>query len=391
LKSFIEPLAGNEAPTAVIFAAASLSTVGRTSDRDARDSGTARCEVVQDQYRAIGVSAAEGRANFYVVQGDSAAMGRNDGLENLAGVTGAGQVLRVVNEGFAPRVLADASAYWLATLAPDAGDRPGPPQRLEVTTTRPGVTIRARGDAALGSRSAGAAKGGPTSARDMIRTAAKFTDLQLRATAYAARGAADKLNVLVMAEPVDPTVKIKEMSVGFFDQEGKGGSTAPTQIATYPITTVLPLGSGQYRLRVAAVDTNGKSGAVDVTVNTALTTAGPLKLSQLLFVAPNEKGVMAPRLTFSTEDKATVVLEMYGTPTAAVSAKFELAKTDIGAALKTLQPTGGGPTNEPDKFQIVGEIPLADLAPGDYVVRVIVQMEGQPEGRVSKTFRKIAK
>ena len=47
----------------------------------------------------------------------------------------------------------------------------------------------------------------------------------------------------------------------------------------------------------------------------------------------------------------------------------------------------GGPTNEPDKLQVFGEIPVDKLAPGDYVIRAIVQMEGQPEGKVIRTLR----
>lgn len=389
LNSLIQPLAGGETPTSVVFIAASLVTP-MTSPL-VGDSGT--CQVVQSHYQAIADSAAVARVNVYIVQGDPGTMGRDTGLENLAGVTGAGQVMRVVAEGFAPRVLAEASTYWVATLAPDPSDRPGQAQRLDVKAVREGVTMHARASAAVSRAAAApaAAKSGSATPKEMIATMAPFTDLQLRAMAYVSRGQGEKMNMLVFAEPVDPTVKIAAMRIGYFDQANKGASTDAPQVATYPIAMgPLPLDAGRYRVRVAATDTSGKSGAVDVTVNAALTPAGPLKLGSLLLGAPTEKG-MSPRVQFSSEEKIIAYLEMFGQITGGISVKFELAKSDSGPAITTLQATGGGPTSEPDKFQINGEMPIAKLEPGDYVLRAVVQMEGQPEGKVLRTFRKIAK
>ena len=59
-----------------------------------------------------------------------------------------------------------------------------------------------------------------------------------------------------------------------------------------------------------------------------------------------------------------------------------------GPALKTIQP-GGQKTSEADKFLLLGEIPIADLKPGDYVIRAFVSLEGQPEGRDIRTLRKV--
>ncbi len=149
---------------------------------------------------------------------------------------------------------------------------------------------------------------------------------------------------------------------------------------------------GQYRVRVAATDDSGKSGAVDVQVNAGLGTAGPLKLSSLLLGAPQGENGMKAQLTFSTEEQLMVYMELYGQLTAGIEVKFEIAKSDAGPALgDPYPPAGGGPTNEPDKLQVFAKIPIAKLAPGDYVIRALVKMEGQPEGKVIRTFRKVAK
>ena len=391
LNGLMPQLAGYEGARAVIFIAASLSTPGNASSSTAGS-----CEVTKEHYDAIRTMSADARANVYLVQADAGSLGRNDGLDWFAGQTGAGSVLRVVNEGFAPKVLSEASSYWVATIAPDPSDKPGQHQQVDLKISKAGVTPKARPEFAVPRpEMAAAAAGGAgktTAPKDMIATKADFTDLQLQATAIVQRGAADKMNVFIFAQPADPTVKLTAMRVGYFDATNKGASLDSPQVATYPVTTVLPLTPGQYRIRVAATDTSGKSGAVDVNVDTTLVQAGPLKFSGLMLGSPDDKNNLKPRLIFSNEEKLQVFFEMYGTPTAQVTAKFEVAKTDTGPAIKTYQPAGGGPANEPDKFQIFGEIPLKDFPePGDYVVRVVAQMEGQPEGKILRTFRKVAK
>jgi len=155
---------------------------------------------------------------------------------------------------------------------------------------------------------------------------------------------------------------------------------------------VLPLAAdpGKYRLRVAAVDANGRSGAVDYEINADFTPAGPLKLGGLLLAGPRGEG-FAPQLLFTDESDLGLSIDLFGDlSTIKVGAKFEIAATPDGPALAEGQPGGSG-TTEPDRFVLSGKIPIAKLAPGDYVVRVIVQAEGHPEGRVTRTMRKVAK
>jgi hypothetical protein len=140
-------------------------------------------------------------------------------------------------------------------------------------------------------------------------------------------------------------------------------------------------------VRFAATDASGRGGAVDYTVNAELTQAGPLKLSGLVVAALRDKA-MAPAMQFKDEATAVGYVEIYGQITGQVSARMEVAETVDGPAIKKIQP-GGQKTSEADKFLLIGEIPIADLKPGDYVVRAFVNVEGQPEGRVVRTLRKV--
>ena len=391
--SLLGTLASNSTPTSVVFIAGSLSAAPA---KDSGSSGT--CEVVQGDYQRVADAAAESRVNMYVVQGESATMGRNDGLESLAGIMGAGTVMRVTGEGIAPRILADASTYWVATVAPDPSDKPGQAQRLEVKAVKDGVTVHARGSAAP-SRAAmaapaaagGAAKPGAASPKDMVASQAAYTDLQLRAATIMQRGQGDKINVFVQVEPVDPAVKLTAVRVGYFDAANKGGALDVPKIGTYPVTQILPLAAGQYRVRVAATDSTGKGGAVDLNVNAGLTPAGTLKISGLMTGAPEGDKGMKPQLQYVSEPNVLVFLELYGQFTAQIGVKFEIAKSDAGPALDTYPPAGGGPTNEPDKLQVFGQVPIDKLAPGDYVIRAVVEVEGKAVGTAMKTIRKVAK
>ena len=181
-----------------------------------------------EHYQSLGPAAAAARANVYVVQQDPNVTQRNDGLENLAGVTSAGAVLRLAS-ATSPlaRIASETGADHVATFDTEANDRPGQNQRLELKVGREGVTTRARNEVFI-PRPAGAAAAKPgatPSPRDMMRETRAFRDLPLRVTAFTSRAPGDNklapsFGVIVMAEPVDPSVKITAATAGLI---GSGG------------------------------------------------------------------------------------------------------------------------------------------------------------------------
>ena len=261
--------------------------------------------------------------------------------------------------------------------------------------TREGVTVKSRADVAM-SKSASPRPAGKTmTPSEIVATMTPFTDLQMRVMHVVSRGAGGKLNVLTMTEPADPSVKITALTAAIFSVGAQKAATAARadekQLAGKPILLPLGVDAGKYRVRLAAADASGRTGAVDFEVNAELTTVGPLKLGSILMLAPRGES-FAPQLQFSDEPEIVPYVELYGD---FATVKFKGAAVDVaatpdGPALVTGVP-GGQQTNEPDKVIINGKIPIAKLAPGDYVVRVIVQAEGAPEGKVFRTFRKIAK
>ena len=112
-----------------------------------------------------------------------------------------------------------------------------------------------------------------------------------------------------------------------------------------------------------------------------------MKLSGLILGTTSAAG-FRPALEFKSEQTSSAYMETYEalTPDAKVAARMEIAQSD--ACLSTVQPGGRG-TNEPDRFQLTAELPIASLAPGDDVVRAFLSVSGGPEGKVVRTLRKL--
>ena len=79
-----------------------------------------------------------------------------------------------------------------------------------------------------------------------------------------------------------------------------------------------------------------------------------------------------------------------GSPGAPVSALLELAMTPNGPAPLAM-PLAIAPTDTPNRYRATGALPIGQLPDGDFVVRAIVGIEGQPAGRVVRTLRKVVR
>ena len=388
LRNMMDALAGSEAPTSVLFIASSLSLQGNIG----ANTGNLRCEVLTEHYSGIASAVANGRVNLYVAQGDDTSSQRDNGLENLAGVGSAGGVVRAIPGGLT-RILAENSGYYLATLQPESSDKPGSTAKLEVKVAREGVATRARADVMLGARGNRAVAKAMTP-REMIATTAPFNDLQLRSVAVVSRGAEGKMNVTTLTEPVEAGVKLAAVSAVIIapgaDKAAFARTATEKELAGRMVVLGLAADPGKYRVRVAATDAKGRAGAVDVEVDATLVSAGPLQIGQMLLLAPRGDG-FAPQMIFTDEAEAAVVFDLFGPlTTSKVGLKVDIAATMDGPTLVE-GVLGYAPTSEPDRFTINAKLPIGKLAPGDYVVRAVAQVEGQPEGKVTRTLRKVAK
>jgi hypothetical protein len=370
--------------TMVVISAQMVAPAAQT----ARAGTSQPCDLTTNDFQKTGVAASQAHARVYVIQPDTSATANTEGLESLAGATG-GQYQRISTDAnpFA-RIALETSAYYVATVDSEAGDRNGQSHRVEIKVAREGTTVRTAPQMTLARPAARAAALSP---KEIVKTTSAFRELPLRFAAYPSRGTDGKVQVLVIAEPLDRGTTLNAATLALIDGTGRiavQASADEKQAATLPMLMAIPATPGSYRLRLAATDTNGRMGAVDHTFSADLVPAGPLKLSALVLGTTGANG-FTPAFQFSTEPSAVAYLEIYGQIAGQqVTAQIEVAATVDGPAIASVKP-GGRATAEPDKFILTAEIPLAALAPGDYVVRAIVALAGQPEGRVIQTLRKV--
>jgi hypothetical protein len=144
---------------------------------------------------------------------------------------------------------------------------------------------------------------------------------------------------------------------------------------------------GPYRLRVAAIDSNGRRGATEYEFVAELTDADPLALSQMALGVSREGG-FTPKMVFGTDQAAVAYFEIYGRPPQAdsVSVRLEIAAGPDERALTSA--SARIVTQGNDRRIALGALPIAALSPGEYVVRAIVSVDGRPVGRVTRTLRK---
>jgi hypothetical protein len=380
LRSMLGQFAGSAQPVILLFFSADLATPSGTSS-----GGT--CDLTTDQYQNLGTTAAAARAHVFVINHHNSVAGRNEGLETVASVTGAGSVHRLAGQkDLLTKIVAETSAYYEATIDAESSDRAGQAQRMDLRVSRDGVEVHHRPEVVLSATTS--AKPG-TAPRDMLRETRAFGDLPLRVVGIPSRDAGGRIKVAVFAEPVDAAAKLTAGEIALIDGSGKFAPAVldAKQLAGRPIVSALSVAPGPYRLRFAAVDGGGRAGAADYQINASLTDAGPLKMSGLMITGLKNNAI-APQLQFSNEPSALAYFEIYGELTGQVAARIEVASSLDGPALQTIQP-GGQKTNEADKFVLTAPIPIEALKPGDYVVRAFVAVQGQPEGKIVATFRKV--
>ena len=384
MRGLLSSLAGATTSPTVIFFSTGLSATIRTTGK----LGTSQCDLSTDSFRDVGTAAAEGRVHVYVVQADLNIAPRNEGLDNLAGVTGAPvMTLAGASDNPLKRIALETSSSYLASFMPEPSERNGQPHRLELRVTRPDVTVRATPQLPLARPLPRTARKTPGNPREMLREATIYRDVPLRVAAFPSREG-DKIKLVAIGELVEPSTKLAAAVIGVYDLKGKliAQSTAtPDSLGASPLTFAVPLAPGRYRLRLAVTDTSGRGGTADYDVNADLLTVGALKLSAL--VLGSDSAGFKPTLEFASEPSAIATFELYGKPPAQLPLKLDIAATADGPPLLQVQPSGAG-TKDPDRFIISGVFPLATLAPGDYVVRATVGTPESGEGRLTRTLRK---
>ena len=352
------------------------------------------CPVTTEDFQNIGNLAASAHTDLYVFHVTEGMVDRSStqaaGIESLAGVTGS-EIVRL-NTSAQPsiaRMLRETSAYYLGTFEAEAGERTGQPLRLELRSTRDKVRVRARPVIEIPKET----KRSALKPQDMLRVAGEHHDLPLRAAAYTSRTAgSDEVKIVALFEGAEPGVSLASASLGLFDEKNtlkKQWTAQSADLSKRPVMAAITAPPGVYRLRVAAVDTQGRGGTTDYDMVAEVPRADPLKVSALVLGTQQQGGGFAPRLEFSGADPVVIgLVEIYGVPKGGnVTVDLEVAPGVDGTPLASAQTTVSQGNVEDIRIAF-GGFSIASLAPGDYQMRAVIKLDGKAVGRVVRTLRK---
>jgi VWFA-related protein len=316
------------------------------------------------------------------------------------------------------RIVQDNSSYYVLAYYPPATDKkPGTFHKIEVRVARPGVSVRARQGYATPTTKraaalANAAKTTSPEIQNAFDSPLPLTGLTLHVFAAPFKGTSGNASVLVLTEMSGRNLKITpkntvELSYRAMDAEGKvrGGDT---QLVTLPenvrpevrtrmeevglrITDRMDLPSGRYQVRVAAHDTGGGSlGSVTYDLDVPDFNKDPLTISGLALTST--AGIVMPTMhpdalmkdvmpaspvalrRFPTNDEIALFAEVYDnaassphkvdiTTTITADDGNVVFKADEERASSDIKGKRGG-------YGYSAKIPLKDIAPGTYVLKV---------------------
>jgi VWFA-related protein len=338
-----------------------------------------------------------------------------DGLEQLAGQT-RGRLLQIsagTGAGIFERLNRELSGYYLIGFEPTAADRTGRQRRIKIQVRRKGLTVRARPTFALIREATLASAGGgvvDTSrapeeiVKDLLASPLPDRGVPMRVATYnLAESGSTRVRVVIAAEIGEPAREPAEWQAGILvadrnDKIAAGNVTrvilspaSPRQPSPRLLQTAVLLDPGEYTLRLAVVDPDGRTGSVHHTIRAGLTrTAARQEVSDLLVApepTPPDPARVMPSPLVDTES-VSLVLSVVGQNNAQLAntaVTVQIAESPLGPPLTSIElPLA---LREGSLRTFGGLARLGLLPPGQYVARAVVTAPGHPETRVMRLFK----
>ncbi len=344
-----------------------------------------------------------------------------DGLDQLAGQT-RGRVLQVSagsGAGIFERLNRELSGYYLIGFEPTEADRTGRQRRIRLQVRRKGLTVHARPTFALprdaaaiaaaaastgSSDGAGEMRAPEDVIKDLLSSPLPDRGLPIRVATYNTADSKDsRVRVIIAAEIGDPASVPVEWQTGILvlDRDDKPAAGNLVRIILSPVTphaaspallqTTVLLEPGEYILKLAVANADGRTGSVLHTIRAGLTrTAGRQEVSDLLIMpeatAPDPPRLMpAPMVDTESVSFQLSVAGQNNAQLANTSVSVQVAESETAPAISTIAlPLA---LREGAVRTFGGMVRLGLLPPGQYLARAIVTTPGQAETRVTRTFR----
>jgi VWFA-related protein len=369
--------------------------------------------------------AARARTTFYVVQPDESMFdadmprtlgGLNydalvaEGLEQLAGLT-RGSYYKVATSGAGvfDRISRELSGYYLLSFEPTEADRTSRNRRIRVEVGRRGLTVKSRSTYAV-TDSAAAAANAALSPEDQVKgllvSPLPTAGLPMRVATYSVANTVDDdtVRVILSAEIGEPATNSVEWPVGllvfgsndkvFVDTTRFMMLSPATDRGASPrlVTMTIALTPGEYSLRLASIDHEGRTGSVHHTIDARLhrIAGNDVRASDLIISSEVADGGAPRPIPSGIHYSETMysIIELIGSDAERVSKSrvtVQIAESDSAPALVTAEAQPIPRTKGQRAFAAL--LRLGVLPPGEYVARAVVKVPGQPDTLVTRSFR----
>jgi len=397
-RSHIQTLLGNlvtvstqlrtvHAPTTIVLISGGLAfdqesyALFEQAQRAIQDAGLGFYAVQVDQPESQASDSKAAGAAFY------SSSDRASGLSSLATMSG-GVILQGVGraKGVFERMRTEITEAYELGVEPQPGDLDGKPHEVKVTTSRK-ATVRARKYVTAENPPSDPA----TYLAQLIAQPVDVGDLPIAIAAHSVRGdEATTLKVMIRADighGVTTTAPVRYQAVVIGANGNAGVNVTGTAASDGGVVITTQLAPGRYRVRLAAVEANGRSGTLEVPIVAGLRSVGGFQLGDLI-VGTVAGQSLTPSIYAPAGNPLVPTLEM----TTADSARF--AQTSVGFEVRrpgsddvVVTGTSRLEQTQYDRQQIArGTVPTSELAPGEYTLSAVIKVDGQPAGRVSRTF-----
>lgn len=324
-----------------------------------------------------------------------------EGMEELIG-HGRGSIFPVAVNATAAfnRLSLELSGYYLLTFEPETADRDGRRHDIAVNVSRPGLTVRARRQ--FSADPVGAAKPIDDLLTDTMRSALPAADFDLKLTTFSYRDeASGRVKVIVGAE-IDRTFNAAgPLALAYHVRGEAGPPAAHVEKSITPAKgqegrpqhylAALVLEPGAYTIKMAVVDDRGHRASVTRAFDAKLTSAGQVRLGELMLVQPGAGSSLRPvidtRVDTGTIAAYTELYSQAEAQLARAALTLEIAASEDGRPIDSIPMTIAGAAG---KRVARGTLPVHMLAPGAYVARAVLTSDGRPVARISRPLTIVA-
>jgi VWFA-related protein len=405
LRVLMDQLASSKAPKTVVYLSEALVVDEDRSELDWVGPLAAKGQIALHVIRidAPAADASSSRRSFGRTADIAVA---EEGLSILAGLA-RGSLFRMVGnaDNIFNRLALEMSGYYLVGFEPEAGDRDGKPHKIKISVPgRQGINVRARQDFSIEEPRP---QTDEEALAETLQSPLLASDIRLKATAYTFHDeTSKKLRILIAADidrSLNPAARI---ALGYALLDGSGNivsSQFERQLKTpvngntqtqHFVAAALGGAPGVYGLKLAVVDEEGRRGSIQHAFRAQLTTAGELRVADLV-IGENPSGGSAgaaPTVAgdFTDAEALHGYLELYADGPEALrraSVALEISAKEDSRALESMPARVDEGLSTASRRIAEGVLSIGVLPPGEYHARAVISVDGRKVGQVGRPFR----